>query len=385
MASHSLATLDPGLAFDLSDLLFSCVSRGCRKTYDCGFRDLEAFCARTKLCAMPVDAITLSAWMMEKAKTCKVRSVIKYASGVRSAHILAGLPWTLSDNPIVQATISALKKQYPASNVLQKVPLSLSMLLQMCEAMPEWPQLRRLSFDDLLWATASCIAFFAALRGGEFFVRPGSDRPVLTGEAVRIMESSQGRFVIIDVPSPKTRKDLESIPAMAVSPTSDFLFDPVSLLLEYRSRAQEMGIDVLHGNAAFRLRSGLPLDRDFMVSHAERLSAAAGLEILDAKGKRVKISAASWRAGFVMSSRDAHVKPSTMRANGRWASEAGPVPYTVDTLQSFQNMSEAIIRSHTKQTQAGVRDAGGRFIASTLLLRTGQGGSFGLRPSAIHT
>ena len=371
VASHSLATLDPGLALDLSDLLFSCVSRGCRKTYECGFRDLESFCARRGLCAMPVDAVTLSAWMMEKAKSCKVRSVIKYASGVRSAHILAGLPWTLSDNPIVQAAITALKKQYPSSNVLQKVPLSFSMLLHMCEAMPGWPQLRQLSFDDLLWATASCIAFFAALRGGEFFVRPGSDRPVLTGAALTIMSSAQGRFVVIDVPSPKTRKDLESVPAMAVSPPGGIAFDPVTLLLEYRLRAREMDIDVLRSNAAFKMRNGLPLDRDFMVTNAERLCTTAGVEVLDAKGKRVKISAASWRAGLVMSSRDAQVKPSTMRANGRWASEAGPGPYTVDTLQSFQSMTEAIIRTHTKQTQAGVRDAGGRFIASTLLLRTG--------------
>ena len=118
--------------------------------------------------------------------------VLKYVCGIRFAHIMAGLQWNLSDNPLIQATITSLKKSYPTSSILQKVPLSLELILSLCKGMNGWPVLANLSFDDLVWATASSIAFFAALRGGEFFTHPKSDRPLLTGAAVTILESAQG-------------------------------------------------------------------------------------------------------------------------------------------------------------------------------------------------
>ena len=101
--------------------------------------------------------------------------------------------------------------------------------------------MRTLSFDHLVWATASCIAFFAALREESSSPMrnlidpcPQDRLSVLyhlrTGSALRIVSSLQGQFVLIDVPVPKTRKDLASAPAMAVSPQSHFGFDPVRLL-----------------------------------------------------------------------------------------------------------------------------------------------------------
>jgi hypothetical protein len=64
-----------------------------------------------------------------------VKSVLKYLCGIRFAHIMEGLEWQHSDNPLIQATISSLKKRYPTSSVLQKVPLSLSLILQLCKGM----------------------------------------------------------------------------------------------------------------------------------------------------------------------------------------------------------------------------------------------------------
>ena len=220
------------------------------------------------------------------------------------------------------------------------------------------------------------------LRGasrGEFFTNAKSDRPLLTGSALRIVSSSQGQFVLIDVPVPKTRKDLASTPAMAVSPQSHFDFDPVRLLQAYRERALSMGIHVLDDEAAFKTRDGKPVDRLFMVSTAERLREAVGVSIVDSKGARVEISAASWRAGFVMSSRDAKIVPTTMRANGRWASESGPAPYTVDTLKVFQDMTDAIISTHAKQAKP---IKGGHYMSGALLLCTEQGGSVGLQSNS---
>ena len=371
MAKHQLALCDLQLATDLSDLLQGSISRGTRSTYHCGFESLKEFCRPLGLSFLPVDAITLAAWMMERCRSIKVKSVVKYVCGIRFAHIMEGLEWKLSDNPLLQTTIAGLKKLYPVSSVMQKVPLSLSLLLNFCQGMHGWPLLSRLSFDDLVWATASSIAFFAALRGGEFFLQPKSDRPMLTGKAVSLRSSSLGPYVFINVPLPKTRKDLVSIPAMAASPTeapADFPFDPVLLLQCYRSRATQKVINVLGDQAAFKSQNGKPIDRLFMVGRAEKLRAALGIEIRDSNGKAIKVSAASWRAGFVMSSRQADVQDSTVRSNGRWTSASGPVPYMVDTLDLFQKLSNQLVTKHFEKNQTGVMNAGGKFVSGTLFL-----------------
>ena len=371
MAQHQLALCDLRLATDLSDLLQGSISRGTRSTYHCGFESLKEFCRPLGLSFLPVDAITLAAWMMERCRSIKVKSVVKYVCGIRFAHIMEGLEWKLSDNPLLQTTIAGLKKLYPVSSVMQKVPLSLSLLLTFCQCMHGWPLLSRLSFDDLVWATASSIAFFAALRGGEFFLQPKADRPMLTGKAVSLRSSSLGPYVFINVPLPKTRKDLVSIPAMAASPTeapADFPFDPVKLLICYRSRAAQKGINVLGDQAAFKSQNGKPIDRVFMVGRAEKLRAASGIEIRDSNGKAIKVSAASWRAGFVMSSRQADVQDSTVRSNGRWTSVSGPVPYMVDTLDLFQKLSNQLVTKHFEKNQTGVLNAGGKFVSGALFL-----------------
>ena len=111
------------------------------------------------------------------------------------------------------------------------------MLISMCQHMHGWPKLELLSFNDLAWATASAIAFFACLRGGEFFIQPKSERPILSGAAVTLREAPTGDYVYIEVPAPKTRQDLKSIPAIATSTMAGFAFDPVRLLRAYRKRA----------------------------------------------------------------------------------------------------------------------------------------------------
>ena len=110
IAQHALSISDLQLACDLSDLLRESISKGSTNTYSCGFRSLSEFCSARKLCCLPVDAITLCAWMSVKCQTVKVKSVIKYVCGIRFAHILQGLDWTLSTNPLVNLTISSLKK-----------------------------------------------------------------------------------------------------------------------------------------------------------------------------------------------------------------------------------------------------------------------------------
>lgn len=365
VAQHPLVQQDLLIAVALSTLLRESITKGNQSTYTCGFNALVEFCRSRNLCSLPVDAVTLCAWMMVKAESCLVKTVEKYVCGIRFAHIMAGMEWNLSSHPLVKQTLVALRKRQPVSNALQKVPLSLSLLLKMCGAMISWPKFSAMRFDDLAWATASSVAFFAALRGGEFFVQPKSERPLLKGADLQLMSSAQGPYVLISVPSPKTRKDLDSIPAVAASPSSSFVFDPVKLLQAYRARAELNSIDVLGAQAAFKMFNGKPIDRRFMISTAELLRAKANITILNSKGKSIKVSAASWRAGFVMSSRCADVPSSVIRSNGRWTSAGGPIPYMVDTIQLFQKMADQIITEHNTRTRT---DAGGRFVASALLL-----------------
>ena len=100
VSHHALAYCDLQMACDLSDLLRESISQGCRNTYKCGFDSLTEFCSLSsstshKLSALPVDAITLCAWMMYKAQSIKVKSVVKYICGIRFAHILEGHEWSL--------------------------------------------------------------------------------------------------------------------------------------------------------------------------------------------------------------------------------------------------------------------------------------------------
>ncbi len=71
-------------------------------------------------------------------------------------------------------------------------------------------------------------------------------------------------YVFIDVPSPKSWKDLVSIPAIAMCTMPDFIFDPVVLLKAYRSRALSLSVNVLGKNAAFKSGDGKPIDRVFL-------------------------------------------------------------------------------------------------------------------------
>ena len=369
---HDLFTNDLQLACDLSDLLRESICKTSASTYSCGFKSLVAFCKPKKLCSMPVTAVTLCAWMAVKCREVKVKSVIKYVCGIRFAHILEGHEWVLSTHPLVKMTITSLRKKYPTSSILQKIPLSLSMLMAMCQRMHGWPNLKLLSFNDLTWATASAIAFYACLRGGEFFIQPKSERPILSGAAVTLREAPSGDYVYIEVPTPKTRQDLKSIPAIATSTVAGFAFDPVVLLRAYRSRAVREKINVLGSNAAFKSSDGKPITRFFMVSRAEKLRMAAKIEILNMAGKPIKVSAASWRAGFVMSARQANVLDGMIRTNGRWTSISGPMPYSVDTLDTFQQMTRALVTSHTTRNRNGTgassTGAGGQFASSSLLL-----------------
>ena len=103
---------------------------------------------------------------------------------------------------LIQMTMRGLKKRCRSDPKFQKVLLCLGTLLTMCKTMTGWPSPSRLSFEDLLFATASSVAFSAGLRGGEFFTYPRSSRPVLRGKDITPVTIAGVNFLIIEVPIP---------------------------------------------------------------------------------------------------------------------------------------------------------------------------------------
>ena len=329
------------MAVLLSDLLRSSVLPGTSSTYACGFRSLLDFCSeRPSLCAMLVDLITLCGWACCKGRTVKPKTVLKYICGIRHAHLTNGFEWPHSQGPLLRMTITALRKFWPVDDdKLHKVPLSLDMLLSLCAVMPGWPNLDALSFDDLLWATASSIAFFAALRGGEFFTYPGSDRPILLRKRVSSVVNGGRRYIKLKIAAPKTRQASLTQLAFAASPGPGHVFDPVKLWTAFDTRRLSYLPASLSTPAhcpAFSMGDGRPLDRAFMVGRANALREAAGIMVFNSDGDIIPIAAASWRAGFVLSARAMHIDETAIRAVGRWSSAAGPLPYSFDTTDAFQ-------------------------------------------------
>ena len=155
-----------------------------------------------------------------------------------------------------------------------------------------------------------------------------------------------------------------------MSTVKGFGFDPLALLNLYRQRASQ-SINVFRKNAAFKSSDGKPITRVFMVSCAEKLREAAVIEILNFFGAPIKVSQ---RFG-VQDSLCLHAKQvrcDVISSNGRWTSVGGPMLYTMDTLNIYQQMTRSLVTSHTKRTLKGVGSfgpgAGGHFVSSSQLL-----------------
>jgi len=259
--------------------------------------------------------------------------------------------------------LTALEKEFPESGRLLKVPLSISLLLSLCAHIPKWPSIHMLDFDDLVWVTVSSIMLFGALRGGEATTHPSSSRPLLLGRMVTICEvpGSLASGVRIRVPRAKTAQLQEFQDAYALDSHAAFILNPSSLLRRYRAVARSLHPPIpIEGDfPAFRTRSGSVVSRDFMVSRASSLAARAGIRVLDDRGRQVPFSAASWRAGYVLSARSAGIDEFTIRANGRWASTSGPLPYSHASTASLQEASHRMVVSalstpHRTMFAAGV-------------------------------
>ena len=354
MASKPLAATFPDRAARVSHLLQSSLNPGTSRTYDSGMRSFADFCSLNLLGSIspiPADPLSLCMWAdhvtHRSDRPLKPSSVRKYLSAIRFAHLSSGYQWDLAEIPQLSMVLSALEKEFPESGRLLKVPMSVGLLLLLCEHITGWPDLSRLAFEDLLWVTLSSIMLFGALRGGEATVSSSSARPILLGKMVSFLDvpGSLASGVLVRVPRAKTAQFAEYQDAFAIDSHAAFILNPSLLLRAYRSAARSLSppIPVEGDYPAFRMKSGSVASRDFMVSRARSLAARAGVSIRDAEGNQVPFSAASWRAGYVLSARSAGVDEFTIRSSGRWASSSGPLPYSHASTASLQEASQKIV------------------------------------------
>ena len=315
---------------------------------------------------MPVDAVTLGAWLVFKSeargpervdKQVTPGTLKKYLSGIRWQHIVNGHKWPFGGDAWLKLVRASIAKEFPTRRFL-KVPMSVQLLRVLATAMPGWPSFDRLAFDDLLWVCASTIMVFAALRGGEATRTKSSSRPLLMGRDVILDVSSPTPGVVIRVRKPKTEPDLDFQTGRAYDPEGEFELCPSALLTAYRARALEEGIPVLAFEPAFKTADGAALTMDFMLARANMLKLKAGVRILDEHMQDVPFRAASWRAGFVLTARGAGISEMQIRDTGRWRSDGGPAPYTFTSREAFRSASTAMVRATASTARARVFQMG---------------------------
>ena len=350
VAGSTLLALAPGRAQAVSNLLRESIKPGTTLTYSSGFRSLLRHCEEHGLCPLPVDAFSLISWMEDVTGRAhdpiRPTTVRKYRSAIRWHHLMSGVGWPLQGNALVNTAFRALQARYPEGERTLKVPISLSLLLSLCAQIPAWPYVPLLAFDDLAWVTASVLLLFGTLRGGEALAYPGSDRPVLRGRMVYPLLGSAGGVagVHILVPNPKTEQAKQYQHAYALDTgCASFPLNPSSVLATYRQRASSLAIGVLGEAPALRDRAGDTLTRAFMIGRCQDLAARAGIAVRDEQGTPIPFALASWRAGYVLSARLAGVPEFDIRQAGRWASLAGPMPYSYGTTEAMQAASQRIL------------------------------------------
>ena len=351
MRGHALALADPSEARRVSDMMRAGVTAKTEDGYSTGWRSFTSYLEERGLpLSMPVDPVSVVFWLRSLCPRVKPKSLRKYLSGVRWAHIMQGFECDLSSNPTVKIALRSLAAEYPElAKPELKIPMSVALLQTICGTLKGWPNLGKLDYDDLLWVAVSCVGLFGAMRGGELFTSPESTRPILEGRMVGIKFSQEASplgprraQVHISVPLPKTRSGVAYQLAVVASPLVKIDVDPVRALEAYRRKAMALGLDTSGGNPAFQLRDGKPVTRDFMVKRAHMLLRRTGVELVDEQGAPIKFKATSWRAGYVESATQAGVSELQVRATGRWASRIGMMSYSSRSEHTFQSAADAI-------------------------------------------
>ena len=360
----------PSQSARLSTIMRESITAKSEKSYNYIFISLERYCKANGFCALPVSPEALAFWLADICpQRIKSSSCSKYLSAIRNVHISEGYSWTQRSTDIVQRTLTGLQNLYPSIKNL-KVALSLPLLIHICSYLPGWPYLRHMSYSSVLFITASALAFYGSLRGGEFFTYPGSNRPILLESCISIQQDNRISFVAINIPFPKAKKGAPFSVRVALAPClpnsivlnnhtirgSHFPLNPVYAWRTYLKFKSKLKLSS-PTSSAFLLENKSPLTRQFMISKCVYLFKTAAVSCVDLYGNSIPIRSASWRAGHVVSSLDNNFSEAYIKASGAWSSEAW-ISYSSLPISSLSRASDTITSSAIISSASPLRGIG---------------------------
>jgi hypothetical protein len=369
VASHPIARADRYTAQLISHSQTNHIVPNTKSSYECAIRDYVKFCRVRRLAPWPVDAIKMAGWLLILAQRVKATSLKMYMAALPYGQSIqqTPYPWVLHGSETLRRVLRYIRHRYPCSAKASKMPISLSLIATMAKHLAGWPDLNQLSYDDLLWLTASVIATSAFLRGGEFLSSPHSDRAILARSAISVRTIEGARVLVVSPSQPKARMHLSEVDIPCFAPATAGPLHPVALFeaLCARSpllRAQDSDPKLI---PAFHHANGRALSRNYMVDKTSAMLQTAGVAIVCPVGNPTMVRASSWRAGGVRSATDANVSDSVIMEVGRWRSAAWRhyLFYSpLDIRGACQNMWDTCVNDDNVQT---VVLQGGRTFGSS--------------------
>ena len=318
VARDRLLAADPLSARAVSGALRSHVVESVESSYGTAATLFVRFCGVRGLDPWATSAVVLSAFVLFVCLKIKVTSLNMYMAGIRHEYINQTGSWPFQADESLRRVRRYVRRRYPCSSKATKLPISMAVLRVILPLVPGWPVISAMSQDDAAFCVGSVIAVSAFMRGGEAFFDESGDRPVLRGCHLQVREIRGVSTVVVRIPQPKTRWELDvvAVPCFSGPEAGDFW--SLKLWTDYLEAFPAAGPQ----SPAFRRADGSAVSKVFMVNRTVALLGQAGVPIIDIEGAASRVLASSWRAGAVQSAIAAGISESMIMELGRWKSTA---------------------------------------------------------------
>jgi hypothetical protein len=324
-----------------------------RRAYKSATKSYSMYCREIKVPPWPATDIKIAAWLIRISTNVKFTSMKMYLCGVRNHQLTLGYSWNCGKSERLYRTMRWIKRKFPCEITGLKFAISHSVLKAILPLLPGWPIFKRMSFDDLSFATASIIGTTGLLRGGEFLHRPNSDRPLLRKRDLSLSSIHNRSALVATIVQPKAKWWISSanVPIYGSGIRND-PFDPSTIWAHCKKRSPDPN-DL--NSPAFQMSDGSPLTQAWMTAKTKALCEAASISMQNEQGKLIPIKATSWRAGGTRSAQDAHIPDALIKFMGRWSSNA----YMNYMLHTACDVQGAARRMWASPTIVGLNDGQG--------------------------
>jgi hypothetical protein len=338
VARSRLAAVDPIGAYDVNEALAGHLVS--ERGYASALRAYTRYCFLREEPAFPADEIFVAGYIIHMCSSISVSSLKVYLAAIKHFQELEGHNWDLRGNEMVRRALRFVKRRHPRPTIALKFPLSTQVLRSIFPCMPGWPNWSFMSHDDRVIIAATTIAVCAFLRGGEFLVYPGSQRPMLLHGDITVHKVRQLPAVRVDIAQPKNMWWVQSASVSCFDAGAGDDFGPLKALRVYRNLST---VPLEDDGPAFKLANGRPLSKKIWAKRITELLDSAKLVIVGFDGTKAMVKAASCRAGGVRSAMDAGISQPLIMAMGRWRSLAWD-NYVLHNASDLQSSMEAMWR-----------------------------------------